>query len=138
MLLLPLALGGCTSNLGGPSTDPASMAELIVNRTNDRTLRNAKAVIYLNGVRTVDLDNNESFSMSISAGSMLISVSGEPSLGDYSVSFDAEAGKAYRFEVSPRGRGYVPPADDAVPGFRTTESEGPFKLLPEAPSSRSR
>jgi hypothetical protein len=139
ILLLPLAVGGCTTPPGS-TTDPASRdtAELVLSRPGDRTHRNIKALVEVNGVRVVELEREEGFTAPIRPGPTLVSVSGAPNPGHYSISFNAEAGKMYRFEVSPRGRDHIPLAREMGTAYATVEDEGPFKILPEPPSRRSR
>jgi hypothetical protein len=139
ILLLPLAVGGCATPPGA-TTDPASRdtAELVLSRPGDRTHRNVKALVEVNGARVVELEREEGFTAPIRPGPTLVSVSGAPHPGHYSISFNAEAGKMYRLEVSPRGRDHMPSAREMGTTYATVEDEGPFKILPEPPSARSR
>jgi hypothetical protein len=138
ILLLLLALGGCATPPGS-STDLGSTdtAELVLSRPSDRTHRNVKALVDVNGARAVELEREEGFTAPVRPGPTLVSVSGPPHPGHYSISFNAEAGKTYRLEVSPRGRNFIPSAREMA-AYATIENEGPFKILPEPPSGRSR
>jgi hypothetical protein len=139
VLLLLLALGGCATPPGS-TADPASTdaAELVLSRPGDRTHRNVTAVVEVNGVRAVELEREEGFTAPLRPGPTVVSVSGAPHPGHYSVSFNAEAGKSYRLQVSPRGRDNTPSAREMGTDYTAVENEGPFKLLPEPPSARSR
>ena len=136
ILLLLLALGGCAT----PGIDPTSTdtAELVLSRPGDRTHRNVTAIVEVNGVRAVELEREEGFTAPVRPGPILVSVSGPPHPGHYSLSFNAEAGKTYRFEVSPRRQDYIPSAREVATAYATVENEGPFKILPEPPSGDSR
>jgi|SRR5262245_23349577 len=139
VLLLLLAPVGCATPPGS-TADPASAdaAELILSRPADRTHRNVTALVEVNGVRAVELEREEGFTAPLRPGPTVVSVSGAPHPGHYSISFNAEAGRTYRFEVSPRGRGYTPSEREIGTDYTAVENEGPFKLLPEPPSARSR
>jgi hypothetical protein len=100
--------------------------------------RNVKALVEVNGVRVVELEREEGFTAPLRPGPTVVSVSGAPHPGHYSLSFAAAAGQTYRFAVSPRGRDDLPSARQAVTDYATVESEGPFKLVPDPPSARSR
>jgi hypothetical protein len=138
-LMLLLALGGCATPPGS-TADPASTdtAELVLSRPDDRTHRNVTAVVEVNGVRVVELEREEGFTAPLRPGPTVVSVSGAPHPGHYSINFTATAGQTYRFAVSPRGRNNLASAREAVTDYTTVESEGPFKLVPESPSARSR
>ncbi|HZO45114.1 MAG TPA: hypothetical protein VFB68_04440 [Xanthobacteraceae bacterium] len=139
LILALLALGGC-STPPGSTTDPASTdtAELVLSRPGDRTPRNVTAVVEVNGVRAVELERGEGFTAPIRPGPTLVSVSGAPHPGHYSISFSAQAGKTYRLEVSSRSRDYMPSAREMAADYTTVENEGPFKLVAQPPSDRSR
>jgi hypothetical protein len=139
ILLLLLALGGCATPPGS-SIDPASTdtAKLVLSRPSDRTHRNVKALVDVNGARAVELEREEGFTAPVRPGPTLVSVSGPPYPGHYSISFNAEAGKTYRFEVSPRRQDYIPSASELATAYATVENEGPFKIHPEPPSGDSR
>jgi hypothetical protein len=134
ILFLLLAPGGCASN----PPDPTLKAELVLTRLGDRTHRNVTAFVDVNGARAVELDREEGFSAPIRPGPTIVSVSGPPDPGHYSIRFYAEAGKTYRLEVSPRSQTYISPASETATGYETVENEGAFKILPEALSGPSR
>ena len=104
VLLLLLALGGCATPPGS-TADPASTdaAELVLSRPGDRTHRNVTAVVEVNGVRAVELEREEGFTAPLRPGPTVVSVSGAPHPGHYSVSFNAEAGKSYNSRSRPAG-----------------------------------
>jgi hypothetical protein len=137
--MLLLALGGCATPPGS-TADPASTdtAELVLSRPDDRTHRNITAVVEVNGVRVVELEREEGFTAPLRPGPTVVSVSGAPHPGHYSINFTAMAGQTYRFAVSPRGRDYQPSAMEMGTDYTAVENEGPFKILPEPPSARSR
>jgi hypothetical protein len=139
LILALLALGGC-STPPGSTTDLASTdaAELVLSRPGDRTHRNVTALVEVNGVRAVELEREEGFTAPIRPGPTVVSVSGAPHPGHYSISFSAQAGKTYRLEVSSRSRDYMPSAREMAADYTTVENEGPFKIVAQPPSDRSR
>jgi hypothetical protein len=139
VILTLLALGGCATPPGSIA-DPTSTdtAELVLSRPSERTHRNLTALVDVNGARAVDLERQEGFTAPIRPGPTLVSVSGAPYPGHYSISFNAEAGKTYRLEVSSRSRDYMPSAKEIAADYTTVENEGPFKIVAQPPSDRSR
>src|SRR5262245_18383806 len=135
ILVLLLALGGCSS-----ITDPASpdTAELVLSQPSDKTHPNLKALVDVNGARAVELERQEGFTEPIRPGPTLVSVSGATRPGHYGISFNAQAGKTYRLEISSRSRNYIPSATEMTADYATVENEGPFKIVAQPPSDRSR
>jgi hypothetical protein len=131
--LLLLALGGCASGPAdsAPEPIPAGMAQLVVTRSSDWNYMAVKAVVDVNGTRMAELSRDDGYSTTVRPGRTTLSAAGVSNPGRYSISFNAEAGKIYRFEVSPRPEGYIAPAGRAAIIYATNENAGVFKIEPE-------
>jgi hypothetical protein len=135
MICLLLAVGACTSGPAEFATEPIppGWSQLVVSRESRLTFVGVKALVDVNGDRIAELSaRDDDLLVPIRSGPTTVSVAGSSEPGRYSIRFNAEGGKTYRLEISPRQEGYLPPAETAV---ATTENAGAFKIMPEKDSS---
>jgi hypothetical protein len=90
--------------------------------------------IDLNGAHLVDLSTTQSYTASIPPGETTLSVAHWSAPGRYTVRFNAEAGKRYAFEVSPRDEQFAASlvgglAGSLVETAASGERSGPFKIV---------
>ena len=136
-LLLSALLAGCVTDQAAqaPSAAPIApgQAALTLSRTNGFYASGVSADINANGVRIASLGRGETFSGGIKPGPVVLSVTSWSGPGQYVVRFNAEPGKRYAFEISPRDEqfgiaviggmvGVI--ADTAING----ENSGAFKI----------
>ncbi|MBV9984571.1 hypothetical protein [Bradyrhizobium sp.] len=139
VLSLVLALAGCVTDQSAPLSAAAPVAVapgqavLTISRTSGFYASGVSADIDANGSRIASLGRGETFSGGIRPGPVVLTVSCWSGPGHYVVRFNAEPGKRYAFEVSPRDEqfgvtmvagmvGVI--ADSAI----NSETSGAFKI----------
>lgn len=109
-LLLSALLAGCVTDqtaqapAAAPMSSPVApgQAALTISRTNGFYASGVSADVDANGGRVASLGRGETFSGGIKPGPVLLSVTCWSSPGRYNVRFNAEPGKRYAFEITPR------------------------------------
>ena len=136
--LILLLLAGCASQAPAPvaaiaNKPPAGMALLTITRTNELMYVAVSAQIDVNGARAASLSAGDVHSMPVAPGSVTISVDTWSQPGRFNTRFTAEAGKSYRFVVSPRGDKVAAGMAGAalfgpVGAMVAMSGDGPFKI----------
>jgi hypothetical protein len=148
LLLVSTVLAGCVTDqspsvasaVSAPGPIPRGQAGITITRPSGFYGMLVPADIEANGTKIASLDKGAAYSGSVPAGPVTLTVTCPCDFGHYTIHFNAQAGKRYAFEVSPRNEqyaavvvgglvGYV--ADAAVNG----EQAGTFKIV-EVPGSR--
>lgn len=131
LILLLLALGGCqtTSPQIPAVAPPAGMATITITRSSDLMYFGAPAQIDVNGESVGSLAVGGNYSGSLRPGPVIIATSAWSAPGRYSVRFEAEPGKTYRFLISPRGEQMAAGLGGGLIG-QVIEGGGPFKIAP--------
>lgn len=104
-LLLSALLAGCvTDQAAVPMSSPVApgQAALTISRTGGIYASGVSADVDANGGRIASLGRGETFSGGIKPGPVVLDVTCWSSPGHYIVRFNAEPGKRYAFEISPR------------------------------------
>jgi hypothetical protein len=138
VLAAVLALAGCVTDQTAQTSPVApGQAAITISRTSGIYASGVSADIDANGARIASLGNGGTFSGGVKPGPVTLTVSCWSSPGHYSVQFNAEPGKRYAFEVSPRDEqlgvalvggmvGVI--ADSAI----NSENSGAFKIAAAA------
>ncbi len=146
LLLISTVLSGCATDQStpvasaAPAPIPHGQAGITITRASGYYGMLMPADIEANGTKIASLDKGAIYSGSVPAGPVTLAVKCPCDFGRYNIHFNAQAGKRYAFEVSPRNDqyaavvvgglvGYV--ADAAING----EQAGTFKIV-EVPSNR--
>lgn len=82
---------------------PAGKARIVVTRDNSLLYLAAGVDVRSNGAKIATLGRGGSVVRDIPKGQHTLSVSTPTASGQFVVAFNAQAGKSYNFEVSPRG-----------------------------------
>jgi hypothetical protein len=145
LFLASASLAGCvTDQSSAANAAPAPVgpgqAAITVTRTDGYQAALLSADLDANGSRIASLDRGATFTGGIKPGPVTLTVSTWSSPGQYTVHFNAEAGKRYAFEIAPRSEQLVVGiaagmvgvvADAAING----ENSGTFKIV-AVPSAR--
>ena len=142
--LLPAMLAGCvtdqsaTANAAPVATAAAvapGQATVTITRTDSYQAALLDVEVTANGAKFASIANGATFTGGINPGPVTLSVSHWSSPGGYTTRFNAEAGKRYAFQISPRSEqmlagmavgmvGVI--ADTAING---AEQSGTFKIV---------
>jgi len=99
-----LALASCTeSNAPSEVASAPGQTSLTITRSHDLMAVAAPASVDVNGAKFADLALGQSYTAPLRPGPTVLTATCWCGPGRYSVSFNAEAGKIYRFLISPRG-----------------------------------
>ena len=109
LLIATLPLAGCNTDSVAPVAVSAApgMASLTLTRSNDFYAAGVKADVALNGTQITSLAIGDTYRTAVAPGSELLTVSCVCGPGSYTVKFNAEAGKAYGFAISPRNEQFA-------------------------------
>lgn len=104
-------------------------ATIAVTRSGALAYFAAPATVTLNGAKIADLGVGQSYTGSVAIGPAVLTVSAWSSPGQWTLRFTAEAGKSYRFVVSPRLENTTSGMLGGMAG-QAQEGGGPFKIEP--------
>jgi hypothetical protein len=87
-----------------------------------------------NGSKIASLDKGATYSGNVPAGPVTLTTSCPCDLGHYTIHFNAQAGKRYAFEVSPRNEQYAAVVFGGLVGYAVDaaangENGGTFKIV---------
>lgn len=99
------------------------MAQITMHRVGNVIIV-GPAIVEINGSRVGSLGTSETYTGDINPGPTVIAVSSDIIPGRYVLKFNAEAGKKYRFTVSPRGDS----ASRLNSDFVVTETGGSYQI----------
>jgi hypothetical protein len=137
LLLFSALLAGCVTDQSAPVASapvPRSQASITITRTGGYYASAVDADIDANGKRFASLAKEATFTGGVQPGPVTLTVTCWCGPGRYSVQFNAQAGKHYAFEVSPRDEQFVATvagglvgvvAETAISG----EKSGSFKIV---------
>jgi hypothetical protein len=112
------------------------MARLTLTRSHDLVAVAAPAGVDVNSAKFADLALGQSYSGTIRPGPTVLTVTCWCGPGSYSVKFNAEPGKSYRFLVSPRGAQVVADVASGLIGVAMDtayngDKSGTFQITPQ-------
>jgi hypothetical protein len=110
VLSVGLLLAGCMTDQPAPvaaASIPRNQATVTITRTGEIYGAAVDADIDANGKRFASLAREATFTGGIPPGPVTLTVTCWCGPGRYSVQFNAQAGKHYAFEVSPRNEQFV-------------------------------
>jgi hypothetical protein len=137
LLLFSALLAGCVTDQSAPVASapvPRSQASITITRTGGYYASAVDADIDANGKRFASLAKEATFTGGVQPGPVTLTVTCWCGPGRYSIQFNAQAGKHYAFEVSPRDEQFVATvagglvgvvAETAISG----EKSGSFKIV---------
>jgi hypothetical protein len=105
VLLMPVVLAACVTSDAAPITVPVARGQASVKISRPSGAYYASAVpvdLDANGVRLVSLASGGSYTGPVPAGPVTLAATSWSSPGRYTVHFNAEPGRQYAFEISPR------------------------------------
>src|SRR5581483_3752031 len=109
LLLLCTLLAGCVTDQSAPVASaaapapvPRGQAGITITRADGFYGSFVAADIEANGTKVAQLDKGATYSGSVAPGPVTLTASCTCDLGHYTIHFNAQAGKRYAFEVSPR------------------------------------
>ena len=141
LLLVCTLLTGCVTDQATPVASataaapvPRGQAGITITRSNEIYGLLVPADIEANGAKIASLDKGATFSGSVPAGPVTLIVSCATDFGHYKLHFNAQAGKRYTFEVSPRNEQYAAVVLGGVVGYVADaaingEQAGVFKIV---------
>jgi len=147
LLLISALLFGCVTDQStpvaavvAPAPIPRGQAGVTVTRLDGFYGTLVAADIAVNGSKIASLDKGAAYTGSVPPGPVTLTASCACDLGHYTIHFNAQAGKRYAFEVSPRNEQYAATVFGGLVGYAVDaaangETGGMFKIVP-APESR--
>lgn len=148
LLLISMLLFGCVTDQSAPVASaaapppiPHGQAGISITRLDGFYGSLVAADIQANGNKIASLDKGATYSGGVPPGPVTLTVSCACDLGRYSIHFNAQAGKNYAFEVSPRNEQYAAVVFGGLVGYAVDaaangENSGMFKIV-AAPSGRT-
>jgi hypothetical protein len=141
LLVISTALAGCVTDQSSPVASaavPRSQAAITITRSGGYYASAVDADIEANGRKFASLAKDATFTGGVPPGPVTLTVSCWCGPGRYSIRFNAQAGKHYTFEVSPRDEQLVASLAGGMVGALVEtavngENSGTFKIvaLPE-------
>jgi hypothetical protein len=144
LCLASATLAGCVTdqsaaapaaNAAPAAAIAAGQAIVTITRTDSFQAAGLSVEVTANGAKFASVDNGATFTGGINPGPVTLTVSHWSSPGQYTVRFNAEAGKRYAFQISPRSEQMLAGiavgfagvlADTAING---AEQSGTFKIV---------
>ena len=140
LCLASAMLAGCVTDQSAtasaaPAAIAAGQAVVTITRTDSYQAAGLSVEVTANGAKFASVDNGATFTGGINPGPVTLTVSHWSSPGQYTVRFNAEAGKRYAFQISPRSEQMLAGiavgfagvlADTAING---AEQSGTFKIV---------
>ena len=143
LCLASATLAGCVTDQSAaapaanaaPAAIAAGQAVVTITRTDSYQAAGLSVEVTANGAKFASVDNGATFTGGINPGPVTLTVSHWSSPGQYTVRFNAEAGKRYAFQISPRSEQMLAGiavgfagvlADTAING---AEQSGTFKIV---------
>jgi len=150
LLLISGLLAGCVTDQSTPVASaaavtsapvPRGQAGITITRLDGFYGSLVAADIAANGSKIASLDKGATFSGSVPPGPVTLTTSCACDLGHYTIHFNAQAGKHYAFEVSPRNEQYAATVFGGLVGYAVDaaasgENGGMFKIV-EVPGGRT-
>jgi len=104
LLLTPVVLAACVTTDAAPTIVPVArgQASVIIDRPSAYYAAGAPVDLDMNGARLTSLASGGSYTGPVPTGPVTLTATSWSSPGRYTVHFNAEPGKRYAFEVSPR------------------------------------
>ena len=136
--LLPAMLAGCVTDqsataTAAPPAIPPGQASLAINRVNNYYGALVPVRVTANGAEFASLGLGESFTGGVKPGPVTLTTSMWSTPGNYTVHFNAVAGKRYAFELQPREAGIALASAGiigaVVDAAANGEQSGPYKLV---------
>lgn len=136
LLISTTLLAGCVTDQSAPVASapiPRSQASVTITRTGGYYASAVDADIDANGKRFVSLAKDATFTGGIQPGPVTLTVTCWCGPGRYNLQFNAQAGRHYEFEVSPRDEQFVATLAGGLVGAAAEtaingEKSGSFKI----------
>jgi hypothetical protein len=131
LAMLALALAGCMTDAPAPLAVSAvpGQATITISRSSSLVYAGAPATVTLNGVKIADLGVGQSYSGAVAPGPAVLTALAWSSPGASSLRVPLEAGKVYRFVVSPRPENTTAGMLGGM-SAQAAEGGGPFMIAP--------
>ena len=136
-VLIGLLLTGCVTDQSAPVASapiPRNYATVTITRTGGYYASAVDADVDANGKKFASVANGATFTGGVAPGHVTLTVTCWCGPGRYSVQFNAQAGKHYAFEISPRDEQMVATLAGGVVGLAIEtavngETSGSFKIV---------
>jgi len=139
LCLAPAMLAGCVTDQSAtasaaPVAIPPGQASLTISRVNNYYGALVPVRVSANGADFASLGLGESFTGGVKPGPVTLTTSMWSTPGNYTVHFNAVAGKRYAFELQPREAGIALAVAGGIVGAvadaaANGEQSGPYKLV---------
>jgi hypothetical protein len=142
LLLISALLNGCVTDQSTPVASVASahgpiprgQAGITITRLDGLYGSFVAANVSANGAPVASLEKGGTYSGSLPSGPVTLTVSSAGDFTHYSLHFNAQAGKRYAFEISPRNEQYAAMVFGGLVGYAADaavngEQAGQFKIV---------